>query len=275
MSDPRPADEDELISRVLDGDATAVDRARVAGDARLQARLRDFERVRAAIADVEAPSAAARDAAITAALAEAAPGVAADDGVSTDMLDYARGRRRRHVATVVAVAAALLIGLPLLAIALTGRGTEQKSASTAGVESAADAPTDTGAPLVEGAGATSGYAGDLGPLDNDAQLQAAVALAITVGIGVERRRRRGLATRATDADGRRERLRSIELVDTRPRRRRASTSSRHPTRVWAPPFSPPPRRGRANRRWWSSTEGATDTIVVVRDGCTVVARLPA
>ncbi len=59
---------DELISRVLDGDATDEERARVAREPALQARLRAFERVRAALADVEPASETSRNAAITAAL---------------------------------------------------------------------------------------------------------------------------------------------------------------------------------------------------------------
>ncbi len=168
MTDPRPPDEDELVSRVLDGDATADERARVARDPRLQARVRDFERVQTALADVEPASAAVRDDAIAAAMAEVAPVAATDDRVRSDLLAYTRGRRRRRIATVVAVAAALLIGVPLLAIALTGRGTEQKSASTAGDAVAAQAPGETLGPQ------TGGHLQELGAIGSEEELRAAL-----------------------------------------------------------------------------------------------------
>ena len=80
--DPRRPD-DELVSAVLDGEATPAERARVEADPVLRARLDEFAAVRDQVAAPVAPrSEAARDAAIAAAVAEA-------------------GERRRHRANVV------------------------------------------------------------------------------------------------------------------------------------------------------------------------------
>ena len=273
MTDPRPTDEDELISRVLDGEATAVDRARVAGDARLQARVQDFEQARAAVADVEPPAAGVRDAAIAAALAEAAPFGATDDRGRADMLAYARGRRRRRrVVSAVAVAAALFIGVPLLAIALTGRGTEEKSGSTAAVEAAADAPTETAAPTFGGTSDLTGYAGDLGVLETDAQLQAAVANALSAA-----------STARTDSSG-------ASQLALPPQTAEADSAAPSNSSVLAAPAcinylaTAEPGLGfaalTATASWHGEPalivvyRGVTDTIVVVDDSCTVLARLP-
>ena len=118
-----------------------------------------------ALVDVEPAADTAKDAAIAAARDQAA---ITGEPVR---LHLARDRRRRRIGAIVAVAAALLIAVPLLAIAFTGRGSEQKSASTAD-ESASRAPDETAAPLANAdAAAPPLYAGDLGGLDTDAQVR--------------------------------------------------------------------------------------------------------
>lgn len=270
MTDPRPTDEDELISRVLDGDATDVDRARVAADARLQARVQDFERVQAAIADVAPPSAAVQDAAVAAAIAHAAPVVASDERVRAEPLEHVRARRSRHIATVVAVAAAALIGIPLLAIALTGRGAEQKSDSTTAIESAADAPSDTAAPVFGAENGAAGYVGDLGALETDAQLQSAVALALS-------------SAAASDSDAN-----AAPELALPPQTAEAGSAARLSSSVPAcinELATSDPGLGTAAftaaATWQGEPalvvvyRGVTDTIVVVNDDCAVLARLPA
>jgi hypothetical protein len=169
MTETPTPDEDELVSRVLDGDATDEERTRVDGDPRLRARLQAFQRVQTALVDVEPAAADARDAAVTRALGQ---GSIASEPVR---LHLARERRRRRIGAIVAIAAALLIAVPLLAIAFTGRGSEQKSASSADA-TASGAPNNTAAPLANADSAAPAlYAGDLGGFETDAQLRSAVA----------------------------------------------------------------------------------------------------
>lgn len=166
MNHGRDANRDDaLISRVVDGEATPDELAAVDRDPRLRALVDDVERARAALRDVDAPTTAATDAAIAAALRAADP-------ADLEPVDLAqrRDRRRRRIGAVVAVAAALLIGLPLLAIALTGSGNESSDTATSAAGSQ-DQSVQDAAPQTSGASPTV----DLGVLDTEDQLRVAVA----------------------------------------------------------------------------------------------------
>jgi hypothetical protein len=173
---PTTPAEDELVSAVLDGDATEEERSRVLADPHLHARLAEFERVRAALNDV-AVDGAAREAAITDALDDATGPGAARPGAPRhpDLVDLERERRRRRLAAIVAVAAAVLVFVPVLAIALTGRGTEtaDRTASAPQSESSDESVPFVGEPAT-GPSAALVYIGDLGPLGAGAELPASV-----------------------------------------------------------------------------------------------------
>src|SRR4051794_26329961 len=62
MTDPTSLPDDELVSAVLDGEATADERARVAADPVLSARLERFDEVRRRVAAPVAVPAAGREA---------------------------------------------------------------------------------------------------------------------------------------------------------------------------------------------------------------------
>lgn len=167
------ATDDTLVSRVVDGDATAAELAAVGRDPVLRAQVAAVERARTALREVPPAPAGSADAAIAAAIAEAAasgaPGPPAD-------LAWRRERRRRRVGAALAVAAALLVGVPLLAIALTSSDSSTDSASdraATAAGSAATGPAATeGAP---GAIAADAATADLGALTSEAQLRDEVA----------------------------------------------------------------------------------------------------
>lgn len=101
MTEPfRP--DDELVSSVIDGEATADERARVDADPTLTARLAEFRRVRALVGEAVAPRPEAdRDAVIARAVAERNR----SDPVVTAL------RPRRDARAFLAVAAGLLFVL--------------------------------------------------------------------------------------------------------------------------------------------------------------------
>ena len=108
MTEPfRP--DDDLVSAVLDGEATRAERARVEGDPALQARLAEFAAVREAVgAPVRPPTEMRRDAAIAAAL-DAAPASAATS--EAEVVPLPPRRDRREAGRFLAVAAAVLLVL--------------------------------------------------------------------------------------------------------------------------------------------------------------------
>src|SRR5690349_14625396 len=107
MTDPFHPD-DDLVSAVLDGEATPEERARVEADPALSARLAEFADVRDAVAEpVPPPSAATRERAIAAATAAARPAAGAPGNVRP----LRRKPRSADLPRFLAVAAAVLLVL--------------------------------------------------------------------------------------------------------------------------------------------------------------------
>lgn len=119
--DPRPDDADELISAVLDGEATPEQRRRVLGDPALAARLARFRAVAAAVATPVEVDPGERERAIGAALAAFEPAVdveaqAAREAGGTDLprprragLPRLRRDRRPLVSRWVLASAAVVV----------------------------------------------------------------------------------------------------------------------------------------------------------------------
>jgi hypothetical protein len=185
--------DDELVSAVLDGEATPDERARVAADPVLAARLAEFTVVAEAVgAPVETPAEAARDAAVAAALAERRR----PDPVVVPL------RPRRSNGSFLAIAAAVM-GALLLAGLLAGRldsgGDDQlagggDSADTA--ESAGDGGEESGGTAAAEDATSAPETGDtatdafspatveLGEVSDEAALrEALVASGALAGVG--------------------------------------------------------------------------------------------
>ena len=130
--------DDELVSAVLDGEATADERARVAADPALSVRLAEFAAVADALrAPATPPPADARDAAIAAAVAE---------GRRPAQVVVAL-RPRRSTGSFLAVAAAVLVVL-LFAGFLVGQVGDRNETE----DSASEAGDDSGSDRVRGGG---------------------------------------------------------------------------------------------------------------------------
>jgi hypothetical protein len=135
MTEPfRP--DDDLVSAVLDGEATDEERARVAADPVLAARLAEFAAAADQVAEPVAPRAAAdRDRAITAAVAEWQR--------REDVVVAMRRPHRRHNQHILAVAAAMLVILLaagfLIAQVGDGTGSGNDTAASGSDDSATDA----------------------------------------------------------------------------------------------------------------------------------------
>jgi len=140
---PTTASEDELVSAVLDGEATEAERATVDADPRLRARRDEFSRIRDAAA-VQAPDRSVTDTTIARVLAETTD--ARSPATATGVVDLERARRRRRLATALGAAAALVIVVPLLAIALASGDRDADLASTA-ESTTEDATADDAASL--------------------------------------------------------------------------------------------------------------------------------
>lgn len=147
MTEPRPVD-DELVSALLDDALTDEERARLADDPAVDARLAELRAVRELVAaPVPPPDPSRRDAAIAAALAAAGPaavpvpaqatGAANGTGAGSPVVDLAARRRTRMVSGLSAAAAVVVV--VLLAAGLL-RGTTSRTADTT---TAAGAPTTT------------------------------------------------------------------------------------------------------------------------------------
>jgi hypothetical protein len=169
MTDPfRP--DDELVSAVLDGEATAEERARVEADPVLSARLEEFAAVRDQVAEPVQPwSGADRERAIAAAKAAVRHHRAEPVGTVRPLR-----RRQGEVPRFLAVAAAVLfvlLGIGFVASQTGGDDAGDDSASSdeaAGGESQEDSAGDTAA-LEGGAGAGD----DAGVADSPDNLLAA------------------------------------------------------------------------------------------------------
>jgi hypothetical protein len=130
--------DDELVSAVLDGEATDEEAARVSADAALSARLAELRAARDAIAaSVSLPSNEHRDRAVTAAMTSAEPAAALRPAVEL------HDRRRRRAIRVASIAAALLAiaGLVGAVAALSSRESHKAGSAAAGLapSSASDA----------------------------------------------------------------------------------------------------------------------------------------
>ena len=180
MTEPfRP--DDDLVSAVLDGEATEDERARVAADPVLAARLAEFAAAADQVAALVAPRAAAdRDRAITAAVAERPR--------RDDVVVAMRGPHRRHSQHILAVAAAVLVVLLaagfLIAQVGDDAGSDNDTAAIGSDDSASDA--ESASDTVAAAGdAEDGDAAafedtatyDLGAVANDEAVRNALVAA--------------------------------------------------------------------------------------------------
>lgn len=147
MTDPTFPPDDDLVSAVLDGEATPEERARVAADPRLQARLEELRAASAFVATpVDPPPAGAADRAVAAAVAERGR----SDEVAAEVVPLRPWRDPRRILAVAAVLV-LLVGIgALLSQAEWGGGD-----SGSGGDAALTADTSGGD---EGGGAESGDA---------------------------------------------------------------------------------------------------------------------
>jgi hypothetical protein len=169
--------DDELVSAVLDGEATDEEAARVRGDAALSARLTELRAARDAIAtSVTLPRSEQRDALIAVAVTSAEATAAARP--TADLRD----RRRRRVRRVASIAAALLavVGLVGAVAALSGRDSRKAGSTAAGQapSSAVTAPAaaESTSPSLhadQSAAATDGLA-ELGSFETPQELVDAV-----------------------------------------------------------------------------------------------------
>jgi hypothetical protein len=126
--------DDELLSAVIDGEATDEEAARVEADPALAARLAELREAREAIAgDLQLPSAAQRDAAIA---------IAVDALPATPRTVVAlRDRRRRRALQGASIAAAVLVVLGIIGgiAALSGHQSRQANSSAAGTSASSEA----------------------------------------------------------------------------------------------------------------------------------------
>lgn len=175
MTEPfRP--DDDLVSAVLDGEAGAEERARVAADPVLRARLAEFDAVRAMVAEpVAGVAGAARERAIATAVAEARRG---DDVI----VPLAARRDPRRFLAVAAGVLLVLLAAGFLAARVSEDGSgpgDSALRDTATDDAGSDESADSA-----GGGATSEGAVeapfadltdlDLGPVADEAELRAAL-----------------------------------------------------------------------------------------------------
>lgn len=157
----RARPDDELVSAVLDGEATASERAIVEADPRLRARLEEFRALQESNRAIEPPDEAARDRAIARAVAEAPEPRTAGGG---DPIVLAHHRRARRMA-VLAAAAAVAIAVPLVAVfVVADREETEHVASDAAASQPDEQPTSAGAGVAgeEGAATTTEQSAFLG-----------------------------------------------------------------------------------------------------------------
>ena len=154
MTDPfRP--DDELVSAVLDGEATPEERARVEADPVLSARLAEFTAVRDAVAEpVAPPSEATRERAIEAAKVL---GRELGEPASATVRPLKRRSRSADLPRFLAVAAAILLVLvtfgALASVSGDDSGEDSASDALSDEDSAGD---DASGAAAEGGGESSG-----------------------------------------------------------------------------------------------------------------------
>lgn len=141
--DPPSHDDDELLSAYLDGEATAEETARVDGDPRLQARLRELEAAATLVGSpVERVPPTVRDAAISSALA-AADRSSEDDTAAAAPVVHLDSRRRKQWALASVAAVVLLV---VIATARMLQPSDNASTTALNQSESKAAPTTLGAP---------------------------------------------------------------------------------------------------------------------------------
>ncbi len=159
--DPTDGTDDELVSAVLDGEASADEVARVRSDPALAARLEEFRRAAAALAAQPPLPAAERRALLDRALDDTADGRDLAPGTPPPGPVAPPGPRRpRRLPPAPLVAAAVIVLVAVgVALILTGQGGDTNRAST---KQSSGAATDTGAASRAAPGDASA-AGGVGP----------------------------------------------------------------------------------------------------------------
>lgn len=167
-----PVSDDELLSTVLDGDATDADVAQVARDPELARRLEELRAAREAVREPVAPSPEARERAISAALAAwpseldaTTPAAGLTDDVPAPPPPppvELRASRPRRWLVPAAAAAAVVAAVGILAVASRGggdttaseaaRSTEAASTESNNRDTAGGAATTAGGSMVDAAG---------------------------------------------------------------------------------------------------------------------------
>ncbi|HEY2812937.1 MAG TPA: hypothetical protein VGJ03_05700 [Acidimicrobiales bacterium] len=171
--------DDELVSAVLDGEATEEELARVSRDPELSARLRELEAARDLVAStpISAAPATARDDAVARAIA-----------VMPASLEARRRQnaRKSRAARVVAIAAAVVVLAAVVGgiLALATRGRTQSSATSAAASGSGSSSgrADTGAALPPAPATAAPVTTDLGSY---ASREALVASLRQAAFGLE------------------------------------------------------------------------------------------
>lgn len=196
MNDDRSPIDDELLSAVLDGEATSEERALVESSPEARARLEELRAAAARLGEPVAPlDAAVAERLLARALDEAPPSTpvttttvdpvvaaTADLPVSPRGADELAGRRQRRrswAGALAGVAAAVLLVVVGMSLA---RGGSRDSASDASSGGSASATADESA-TADAAAPTAGapQAADLGPLPDTAAVLARFAVLEAAG----------------------------------------------------------------------------------------------
>jgi hypothetical protein len=187
MTDPTFPPDDDLVSAVLDGEATPEERARVAADPRLQVRLEELRAASAFVATpVDPPPAGAADRAVAAAVAERGR----SDEVAGAVVPLRPWRDPRRI-LAVAAALVLLVGIGALLSQADWGGGDSGSGGDAALTA------DTSGGDESGGGAESGDASaeespdafaiaDLGAVADDDELRLALEQEDALGPAPER-----------------------------------------------------------------------------------------
>jgi len=161
--------DDELLSAVIDGEATHEEAARVHANPALAARLAELREARDAVAgELQSPSAAQRDAAIA---------VALDAFPTTPRAAIAlHDRRRRRALQVASIAAAVLVVLGIIGgiAALSGHRSRSPNSSAAGTSASSEAAPSLSPAVHPPAAAGAASTPDLGAFASPQALLDAV-----------------------------------------------------------------------------------------------------
>jgi hypothetical protein len=140
--------DDQLVSAVLDGEATEEEVARVTGDPVLSTRLAELRAAHDAVATapLDLPADDVRDAAIAAALAASTP---------SEVVDLQARRRHRRGLQIASIAAAVLVVAGIIGglIAWTGHTSPSATTAAAGSSAPPQRETDASAGAAKGAAA--------------------------------------------------------------------------------------------------------------------------